>query len=59
VESFEKERIEEFEHAPIQLNYIFKHVIEEKTVKKLKPVNFFLPEMCLISYNEELPGLKD
>lgn len=41
------------------LNYIFKHVIDEKSVKKMKPVSFFLPENALVTHFDEIPGLKD
>lgn len=58
-EAFGKETIEGLQLAPFMLNYIFKHVIDEKVTKKMKVVSFFLPECALVTHTDEVPGLKD
>jgi hypothetical protein len=56
-EDFETESIPGFSLAPFLLNYIFKHVKDSKHVKKMKSLSFFLPELALVSSNDEIPGL--
>ena len=49
LKSFSKENIEGLKISNLSVEYIFKHVIDEKIIKKIRVTSNFVPEMAIFS----------
>lgn len=49
LKSFSKGSIEGLKIGNLSVDYIFKHVVDEKLTKKMRVTGIFVPEMAILS----------